>query len=284
MPNLKSIALATVALGAIVTVGSASAADLPVRTYTKAPVMVDPAYNWSGFYVGATVGGHWSNESVDPVMTDPTGFFGPPATGAGIIRSFSQTTLHPSGVAGGVEAGYNWQSGQWVVGVEGDVTWLDGTSSRTLTGFPGGTINPADIETNSGSARYLATLRPRVGISFAGNRALAYVTGGVAFARLNTTDAYNAIGGTALGVVNSGFNRTGWTVGGGIEYAVTHNWSVKAEYLYADLGTATTAAQTFPPAVTAGTFINYNHRYTENLARAGVNYKFDWAGPVVAKY
>jgi outer membrane immunogenic protein len=166
-----------------------------------------------------------------------------------------------------------------------DVTWLNGTSNRRLTGFPGGTVNPLDIETNSVSPRYLATLRPRVGISFAGNRALAYVTGGVAFAQLNTTDSYNAIAGTALGSISSTFNRTGWTVGGGVEYALTHNWSLKAEYLYADLGTATTGAQTFPPTFFfAPAFINYNHRYTENIARAGVNYKFDWAGPVVARY
>jgi outer membrane immunogenic protein len=282
---MKKILLGGVALVAI-GAAPALAADLPAApVYTKVPVIVDPAYNWSGFYIGATAGGHWSDVSVDPVVTDPGEFFFGPG-GAGAIRAASQTTLRPTGFAGGLEAGYNWQSGQWVVGLEGDVTWLTGSSSRSLTGITaaGGGVNPLDTETNSASARYLATVRPRVGVAFAGNRALAYVTGGVAFARLNTNDAYNAIGSTALGSVSSGFDRTGWTVGGGMEYAITRNWSVKGEYLYADLGTVSTAAQIFPAPVSATTFFNYNHRYTENIARAGLNYKFDWAGPVVAKY
>jgi outer membrane immunogenic protein len=274
MQNSNYIFSAAIAISAIAGIGAASAADLPARTYTKAPVMVDPANNWSGFYVGATAGGHWSNVSVDPVLTDPAVFF---AAGSGpIIRSFSQTTQHPSGFAGGVEAGFNWQTGQFVFGVEGDFTWLNGGANRALTGFPAPVV-VGDFETNSANARYLATIRPRAGISFFDNRALAYVSGGVAFARLNTSDLFSATGGTNPAGVNATFNRTGWTVGGGLEYMITRNWSVKGEYLYADLGTVNAVAPTFPAPAAPTTFITYSHRFTENIARAGLNYKFDSA-------
>ena len=105
MQSSKVIVSVTVAVAAIVGVSVASAADLPTRVYTKAPVMVDPAYNWSGFYVGGHVGGLWGRSRVfdDGVLTE---------SGAAT-----------DGVVGGILAGYNWQTGPLVLGTEGDFGW-----------------------------------------------------------------------------------------------------------------------------------------------------------------
>jgi outer membrane immunogenic protein len=102
-----------------------------------------PVHNWTGWYVGGNVGGHWSNDRLSTVTVDPNGFFAP--GGPAAIDAASPTTLRPSGFTGGFQAGYNWQFGQYVGGIEGDFNWLTGRSSRTLTGIP--IVATGDIET-----------------------------------------------------------------------------------------------------------------------------------------
>jgi outer membrane immunogenic protein len=267
---MKKLIAAAVAVGAMLGIGAASAADLPMKAlpYTAPP----PPFSWTGFYVGENVGGHWSDDKISTLTTDPGGLFFLPG-GAAAIDLASPTTLKPSGFTGGLQAGYNWQFGQFVAGIEGDFNWLTGRRSRTLTGFP--IVAAGDFETNSDRASYLATIRGRLGTTFIDPRALIYVTGGVAFAQIKTTDAFGAFGGTDVKGVTASTNRTGWAVGGGVEYAITNNWSVKGEYLYADLGNFSVTA---PPFTTFGSaFITYNHKYTENIARLGLNYRF--SGP-----
>src|SRR5690242_20336216 len=128
MRNSTIIFSGLAVVAAFAGIGVASAADLPARTYTKAPVMVAPAFNWSGFYLGGSVGGHWGNDRIT-TTTDTAGGFG--VAGAAAIDALSPTTLKPQGFIGGVQAGYNWQVNTFLVGVEADASWLDGTATRT---------------------------------------------------------------------------------------------------------------------------------------------------------
>jgi outer membrane immunogenic protein len=173
-------------------------------------------------------------------------------------------------VIGGGHVGYNLQIGQWVVGLEGTV---DGTSvSGTRTSAGGLTMTThADVQ---------GSIRARLGVAF--DRVLIYGTGGAAFAGItnnytDTTGAATGVAGTHEGISKT---RTGWTVGGGLEYAVTNNWSIRAEYRYSDFG----RSPDFPfSATTLGT-VSFTHHLTESQVQAGVSYKFDSWGPVVAKY
>jgi outer membrane immunogenic protein len=263
MRRLQCALLATAAVIGFTSI--ASAADMPAKApvYKAAPVAM---YNWTGFYIGGNVGSHWSNVDISTSTTN-LAFFA--AAAPGVIDATSPTSLRASGVIGGLQVGYNWQWGQYVTGIEVDANWLGGSTSRTLTAFPAPVV-AGDFETNSATAIFLVTVRPRFGVVF--DRALIYVTGGLAFARIDTTDTFAAGAGLNIQTVSASTNRTGWTIGGGLEYALTNNWSVKGEYLYADLGSFSTVGPDFTAG--AGTHVTYNHKYRENIARLGVNYKF----------
>jgi outer membrane immunogenic protein len=255
-----------IALGVALLASQASAADLGVKALAPPPVV---AFAWNGWYFGGNVGGHWGNDKLSTATSDPSGFF--PPGGPAAIDGASPTTLKPGSFAGGFQGGYNWQFGQYVAGIEGDFDWLLTSSTRALTGIP--VVSPLDIETNSDRPTYLATVRPRLGMVLLDPRLLIYATGGLAIGRIVTTDSYSAAGGVNLAAIGLAKTQTGWTVGGGLEYAFANNWSAKAEYLYADLGSFSATA---PPFVGTATTIAYTHKYTENLARVGVNYHFGY--------
>jgi outer membrane immunogenic protein len=127
----------------------------------------------------------------------------------------------------------------------------------------------------------LATVRGRVGV-LPTQSLLLYATGGAAFAGINTSDfAFFAADGSS-NAASSDKTKTGWTVGAGAEWALSGGWSVKAEYLYVDLGNISYTSSNSSPANPLAT-INHDHRIVENIGRVGVNYRFN-AGPVVAKY
>ena len=161
------------AIGTVIGIGSASAADLAPRPYAKAPPMVDPAYNWTGFYIGADVGGAWSRQSANSVS--PVSANQGPSSG----------NLNSDGVVGGVYTGYNWAIAPGlVVGVEGDFSGI-----RSRASYSGAnTLLDGTVERGSISASrnldWLATARGRLGYSFTPN-AMFYVTGGAAWARIN---------------------------------------------------------------------------------------------------
>ena len=177
---------------------SAYAADV-VFEEPPAPVAVIevPIFVWTGGYLGLQGGGLWSDSDID----DPdTGVFSDNFNG-GLFGAY---------------AGYNWQSGAWVFGVEGDINgvWNDETFS----------IGAFDVDVGSD---YLASLRGRVGYAF--DRALIFATGGVAFT--DTSAESDAFGGVSLDADDS---LTGWTIGAGGEYAFTDNWIGRVEYRYYD--------------------------------------------------
>jgi outer membrane immunogenic protein len=189
-------------------------------------------------------------------------------------------------LSGGAQIGYNWQINNMVVGVEADGSWLSGKAARTVTYLNAVALNPGDIMTNSTNATWLATIRGRLGVTF--DRTLLYATGGVAFGEVKTTDTFCVLGCAApflpgaFSSVSTSTTRTGWTAGVGVEHAFDTNWSLKLEYLYVDLGKFNTNIPACPACAPLLTDITMTHRYTDNIVRAGINYRF--GGPVVARY
>ena len=253
----------------------AVAADIPMKAPVVAPVIA-PVFNWTGFYIGGNVGYHWDRDRAT-TATDPVGWS---VAGAAAIDAVTGGTLSPRGIMGGGQIGYNWQVGNsFLWGLEADANALAGTASRSVTGFA--VINPADVFTTSAQTNFLATFRGRLGVTF--DRVLLYGTGGLAVANTKLTDSFGSFGNLSVASVSATSTRTGWTAGGGIEWAFADNWSMKAEYLYVDLGTISTLIPSCALCA-VGSDITVNHKYTENIARIGFNYRFGGPGPVVARY
>jgi len=250
---------AIVALSAIVGISAASAADLAPRPYTKAPPMVAQMYSWTGCYVGAEGGGIWGRSQH---------YYNDPADIPALVGLAETNGIHPSGGLAGGTVGCNYQfNGNWVIGIEGDVSWtnLNG-SAPSIAPF-----NPTlTYQTNQ---RWMDTVRGRIG--YAWDRVLVYGTGGAAFTGENVS-VCGPVGGCAGGSANV----TGWVAGAGIEWAFYQNWSAKLEYLHADFGT--TGYGRFPNLATF--YDARNVKLTDDLVRVGVNYRFNWGGPVVARY
>jgi len=243
---MKKFLLRTVALIALGSV--AQAADLPARAYVKAPPV--PVFDWTGFYVGAYAGVGASRNS----GYDPTGS--------------ADGVFEPNGYGfnGGGTVGYNWQLGaapfglQWVVGVEGDIGYLN--TSRNTQDLDD------DFRYNSKSS-WVATLRGRIGVTDGPN--LSYVTGG--YAAVGVKDIFTNLAGTES--VSSDKTRSGYVIGTGTETMLGGGWTAKSESLYIDVsgGDALLAP--------SGDNVEVNkHRYYSQ--RFGVNYMFGGAktGPL----
>jgi outer membrane immunogenic protein len=265
MRKLLPGSMALIALGLSI---PAMAADLEVSggpTY-KATRPVMRVYDWSGFYIGGNVGGHWGADRITTV-TDPGGGFG--VNGAAAIDASSSTTLHPSGFIGGVQAGYNLEGSGGVWGIEVDANWLSGSAMRTLTNIP---LNPLDVMTNTTQASFLWTGRMRWGTTVLSDRALLFVTAGFAFATLKTTDTMGHFGNTIITTTSASTTEPGLAAGGGLEYAFTNNMTAKLEYLFVMIRSVGT---TIPPTVAGNPdSIAVTHDYTDHIGRFGLNYRF----------
>jgi outer membrane immunogenic protein len=260
---------------------SALAADLPARTYTKAPVYVDPGYNWTGFYIGGNVGYSWGRSSDTSTLTN----------GAGTTLFTSGGGTNLDGVVGGGQIGYNWQVQSWVWGFEADIQGTDEKGSRgftcgiaTCTPPIGGFLalvlpGPAVPATLNQKIDWFGTVRARAGI-LATPKVLFYATGGLAYGEVNSSETIGVLTGFSNNTTN-----VGWTVGAGVEGVIGGNWTAKLEYLYVDLGRVSGSFATTIPALGGGTLTSfYSSRITDNVVRVGLNYKFDGSGPVVARY
>jgi len=240
-------------------VSGAGAADL----YTKAPAYA-PAWSWTGFYIGANAGYAWGRDDISSVQISP----GAAAVDLAATTAATSPSLRPNGFTGGGQIGYNWQTGNIVFGLEADFDYMGLRASQSVTApFPSAPAASFTANTSM-STDWLFTARPRIGL--AANNALFYVTGGLAV----TDEKFNQT--LALlppFVVTSAASttRAGWTVGGGVEWALKQNWSAKVEYLYADFGTLTTSGVIAPAA--AGSTTNSVH-LTTNIARVGINYRY----------
>jgi outer membrane immunogenic protein len=230
--------------------GQAAAADLRPRTYEPPPMMQPIPLGWTGFYLGGNVGGGWGQGDSDF------------SVGA---AQFGKINNSLSGFLGGAQLGYNWQSGPMVYGLETDIQYsgLRGevdspTCPAAICGVALGAKYKQDVN-------WFGTVRGRVGYADAGW--LAYLTGGYAYAHLETSAT-----GTA-GAVTANFSandmRNGWTIGAGVELMLSQNWSAKLEYLHLDFGTDT--SNLILPGLPT---ITDNASLTMEVVRAGVNYRF----------
>jgi outer membrane immunogenic protein len=289
---MKRIVIGMVAAVSLFATG-AMAADLAARPYVKAPVVVDPVWSWTGFYVGANGGYSWGRSRTDvSYYNTATGAAIAPPAGSVTNASFDMN----GGIAGG-QAGYNWQNANWVYGIEGDLQWSGerGSAGYSCVGvapaggpcLPGLTFLPpgglaGTTVTIDQHLQWFGTLRGRVGI-LATPKVLFYGTGGLAFGEIKTTGTltgFTPAGVAIASIGTSSTTRAGWTVGAGVEGKITREWSAKLEYLYMDLGRYLSGPFTLAPGSTIG--VNGSSRFTDHILRAGFNYQF--AGPVVAKY
>ncbi len=252
----------------------APAADLPRKApvYTPPP---PPVFSWTGFYVGGNAGyarGRANATYVAPGLPIfiPADTIPMSANGSG--------SLDPKGFVGGAQIGYNWQfAPTWVLGVEADFQAFNLSDSfdRTivLENFQHATHTQV-------SADWLFTLRGRLGYAF--DRWLVYGTGGLAVAKVNfqQINAYPSLFAgdppfSPTDFFSASDTRTGWTVGGGVEYAFLNNWSVKAEYLHVDLGTIGGTSTTIDPSFPAVLVSSHSTDFKADIVRAGINYRFN---------
>jgi outer membrane immunogenic protein len=245
------------------------AADLLAKTPSSASAAVA---NWTGFYIGGNAGSAWGRDRVTSNLNAPAPFLG---VDIAAVSSAASPTLNPTGFTGGVQAGYNWQTGSWVWGGEADFDYLGLKASNSATlpfpsTLPGGAAGPPTAffsTSTSESASWLFTARQRLG--WANENWLIYATGGLAVGREKFSQTVALVAPFAGTVANSS-TRVGWTVGAGAEYALSRQWSIKAEYLHVDLGSVATSA-TFMPAF-AGLTLAGTTRLTTEIARGGLNY------------
>jgi outer membrane immunogenic protein len=268
---MKKLWLTGVAFAALIA-SPAMSADLGRPVYRGAAPVV-PVFSWTGCYLGGNVGYHWGKDDITTTTAGPA-----PAVNA-FIDNATPTSLKPAGGIAGGQVGCNYQVSNFVIGLEGDADWVGGTASRTLVFGPNPFIGTGDFIADATKATFLATVRGRLGVAF--DRVLLFATAGAAFATVKTTDTVGSFGGTAIVTTDVSNSRTGWTAGGGIEYAFDYNWTAKVEYLYVDLGSFNTFV---PPCSTCTRSYTVNHKYTDNIARVGLNYKFGYAAaPAVYK-
>jgi outer membrane immunogenic protein len=242
---MKKFLLTMVAVAVLSAALPARAADLP-RPYYNAPPPAYPAaaiYCWTGFYLGTHLGGVFSSDSN----------FNGLAVGSNGNSRF----------VAGVQAGYDWEfNPNWVVGIEGQYSWLSGNIGAV---FPGGFVY-------TNNQRGIGALTGRVGYSW--GPGMVYVKGGYAFADNNESVT---LGGAPVGFSLTGDRSNGYTIGVGLEYMFAPNWSARAEYQYYNFGSSRFTA---PAAlVSTGSFTTDDH-----VVKVGVNYRFNWGGPVAARY
>jgi outer membrane immunogenic protein len=291
---MNKLLLAGAAFLALMVVGPAVAADMPL----KAPILKAPPPLWTGFYLGGNIGYSWGRSDSTLTFSDAT---------SGAVLASTSGKFNLDGLIGGGQIGHNWQSGSWVLGLEADIqasaqkgdgrsTCAGGTpvtgavNGACSAGHTGDTINdPAVAVTNGLSERlsWFGTARVRLGPTVTPTL-LVYATGGLAYGGVSVTDAVNgtnvagftgANGATFTpvnGVLSSSTTRIGWTIGAGIEGMLSKNWTAKIEYLYIDLGSISGTFIT-PVIAPSGAFVagSYTSHITDNILRVGINFKVD---------
>ena len=258
---MKKTLLATTAFLTIAT--TAFAADLAARApaYTPAPPILPVVFSWTGCYIGIEGGGNWGRS--DQVARSGA------AAGLPITGGFDMS----GGLAGGT-VGCNYQFDGFVIGIENDISWTNkrGSAPDQLP------FNTAVVSATR--EKWIDTLRGRAG--FAWDKFFLYGTGGVAWAGTDVNITNTA----ALVTTIDSQTRTGWVAGIGGEWAAwTGPWGAltfKLEYLHADFGTGRYVNT--PIVTVAGTVVTRDVKLTDDIFRAGMNLKFNWGGPVVARY
>jgi outer membrane immunogenic protein len=249
----KIISYPIAALLALGACSVAQSADLPIKGPARTLLSPDPAFSWTGFYIGGNVGWNWVN--VGTVDTGPAQFWQ-------VFPVGTTSTIKRSGFMGGLTLGYNYQMGNFVIGLEGDLDW---SATKLKQDGTLGTISFSTTYKNN----YLSTFGARFGYAF--DRVLVYGKAGGAW----TQDDFDltASDGSEL---SGRFDRLGWMLGGGAEYAITDNWTVKAEYNYLNFGTKNevltpNATDLATATITADA---NDTKLTVHLVKVGLNYIF----------
>lgn len=259
--------LSIAAIATLATVAFAStprAADMPVKAAKASPVVAP--YNWTGCYIGGNIGYGWERNNVTDFLTTP-GFDIGSSTGTGVV--------------GGGQVGCDFQMANWVFGAQGMFDGAD-INGRLVPNGALAAPNPVGFTRNEVlgfKTEWLATLTGRIGY-LVQPQALIYVKGGAAWVHNTYSDVDPILVPPYFG--HGSATRTGWTIGGGFEYAFNQNWSFVVEYDFMDLGSNnTTISYT---TTNTGIANPYGYDFKQNLQTVlvGVNYRF--GGPVVAKY
>jgi outer membrane immunogenic protein len=286
---MRKLAFAVAAVLSITGIRAASAADMAPR-YVKAPPP-PPMMTWTGWYVGLNAGAGINDSSYS--LTPSGCFTGAPPCGTGGLagnpfRTYS-AGLHNTDATAGGQFGYNYQfSPLWVAGFEADINWNGVRQSDSVIQALGPPIfAPGTFaHTVTTSLDWFGTVRGRLGV-LASPNLLLYGTGGLAYGqvRSSTVGIFPPPGSSDTYIGSASTTRVGWTAGAGAEWLVSGNWSVKAEYLFLDLGRtsytdscslAICTALVPPPSYTTSVTTR------EHVARVGINYRFN--GPGVARY
>jgi outer membrane immunogenic protein len=235
-------------------------------------------YDWTGFYVGANAGISWGDTSLDFDVEPGSGSVVIPPPDVTGINQIASDDGNKSGFTGGVQAGYNWQFGSWLFGIETDYGFMDIDQHRTnayqSTVAPSPpVVPPPPLPTYAIEQRvqsnWIWTVRPRLG--YVSGPMMFYVTGGLAMTEidLTTSIADNRIPPNSASV-DEEEGKTGWTLGLGGAYAFSPNWSLRGEWLYADFGNVDISA-----AAPNGFYsLESEGKVKANLIRVGVDYKF----------
>ena len=259
--------------GATLVAATAAVADGMPSRY-RGPVVMP--FSWTGFYLGVNAGYAWGDSNASSSFSCPAGagcnFTNPINLAA--FGSAASGDLSADGFTGGVQAGYNWQSGSAVLGVELDFNAFGINGSRGGAGpipavVAGNFASSASVDTD-----WLFTARARLGWTISPNL-LLYATGGLAVTDVQVSNSFSS---TPGGVVVTGASSrsdtlTGYAVGGGLEWAMNRNWSFKAEYLFVDFGSVSTTA-TVPVAGLNPNALATSVDLSAHIARVGINYKF----------
>jgi outer membrane immunogenic protein len=285
---MKNRFLTGVSFVALAVASPAIAADMPIKAPVyKAPV--EAAYNWTGWYVGANAGAVWGESDVTSsapctATRSPPGYFCTTTNGlanGAAVGTAGTGSLSGNGFTGGVQAGHNWQNGQTVVGLEADLNAFHFHGSQTVSANYSvsasivGTGNVFTVGT-SAEANWLFTARGRIGWTIKPN-ILGYATGGLAVTQLQVANSFsdNYVPAATGGGSNSA-TKLGWTLGGGLEWAIDKHWSAKAEYLYVNFGSVTVNSIITSTRSGGGyaQALSTSADLTAQIARVGINYKF----------
>jgi outer membrane immunogenic protein len=247
---MRKLTLAAAAAAALIS-APAMSADMPVKAVYKAP---PPVYTWTGCYVGGYGGGARSSARVTDL--DAYAAAAPPGT---------ETTVSNTGFIGGGTLGCDWQTGQFVFGIEADGGWMGIGGDALLTGTASGT------RVGVRSAAY-GDITGRLGLAW--NMALLYIKGGVAFS--DRLASFSTVTGSFSGVTFNG-NSTGSVFGGGVEYMLSRGWSVKLEYLHFYF-----ANSNYTVFNAVGTPFRFNENVKVDTLMLGLNWRF--GGPIMAAY
>jgi outer membrane immunogenic protein len=254
--------IAVTALLIAAPLGGAFAADMPVKAPAPPP---PPAFNWNGFYVGAYAGAAWMDPATttDPCLSTFAAFC--LATGVGTFNGVNATTYDmKASFLGGGTVGYNWQPTPYtLLGLENDFGYLHLTGSAVQAAF-----NDTTAHTKIGDWYDAVTAR----IGAVDGHAMFYLKGGAAWARY-TTGVVDNTGVT----INTTTDKTmsGWAAGGGVEYGINMNWSVKAEYLVLGLQkNITGCGPVAVPGIPTVTDCSTTHTPAIQTISLGLNYRF----------